>query len=99
MIQVAAALVILVLSVTLKWWSTFQLWHRYQPSDYWDDQRARRLFLLGKISPLTACGAVVALAYATSLWWFIVPAWLFFVILAYGVVWRINLARRRSFRP
>jgi hypothetical protein len=94
--EVAAALTILLISVTVKASSTFQLWERYQPHQYWADPRARRLFLAGKAAPLTACGAIVALAYSIGLWWLIIPAWLFFAVAAYGVILRISQARRRS---
>jgi len=84
----------LLLSVTLKAWSTFALWNRYRHVEYWTDRKARGLFLLGKVTPLTACGAIVALAYVSGRWWLVLPAWSFFVVVAYGVVTRINAARR-----
>ena len=91
---VTLAIAILFVSTALKAWSTFQLWDYYKPQEYWVDRKARRLFLIGKITPLTACLAIITLAYATRLWWLEAPAWLFFAVAAYGVVTRINRARR-----
>jgi hypothetical protein len=92
---VLSALLVLLASVPLKGWSAFRLWNDYQPSEYWTDRRARSLFLIGKVAPLTTCLAIVTLAYTTRLWWLEVPAWLFFAVALYGVVTRI----RRAIRP
>jgi SAM-dependent methyltransferase len=95
-IAVLSALVVLFVSVPLKGWSTFRLWSDYQPSEYWSDRRARQLFLIGKVAPLTTCLAIVTLGYTTRLWWLEIPAWLFFTVVAYGVVSRIRRAIRAS---
>ena len=81
-------------SVALKAWSTFLLWDRYKPQEYWSDGRARRLFLVGKATPLTACLAIVVLAYLIGVWWLEVPAWAFFAFVSYGVVTRIRCAQK-----
>lgn len=95
-IVVLPAVVVLIASNSLKWWSTFRLWNRYKPHEYWTDPGARRLFLIGKITPLITLLAIVALAYTTRLWWLEVPAWGLFAFFAYGAVVRIARARRSA---
>jgi hypothetical protein len=94
--DVIGAIAVLYLSIALKAWSTFALWDRYKPHEYWADKKARRLFLIGRITPLTALLAIVALAYTTHIWWLELPAWLFVALLTYGVVTRINQAKRHA---
>jgi hypothetical protein len=93
---VLLAIVVLLASNSLKWWSTFRLWNQYEPHQYWTDRAARRLFLIGKITPLITLLAIVALAYTTRFWWLEVPAWGILVLIAYGAVVRIARARRSA---
>lgn len=89
---VVIALVVLVTSVSLKGWSGVRLMVLYRPESYMTERHARHLFLLGKITPLTACSAIVALAYCSHLWWLVVPAWVFLGVIATGVILRIRQA-------
>lgn len=89
---VVVALVTLIISVFLKGWSGVRLMRLHRPGDYMTSHRERRLFLLGKITPPAACAAIVVLAYCSRLWWLAVPAWLFFGVIALGVIFRIKQA-------
>ena len=64
--------------------------YRYAPSDYARHIDARRLFWIGKVTPVTACGALVVLAYCTRILWTMICAAIFFAIIAYGVATRVR---------
>jgi hypothetical protein len=87
------AVVTLIVSVSLKGWAGVSLMRLHRPENYMTSPAARRLFLLGKITPLTACAAMVALAYCSRLWWLVVPAWLFFGVIVIGIIIRVRQAR------
>lgn len=89
-IGLVLAIAVLLASVYIKGWAAFRLMNRYPSNEYRTSEDYRRLFWIGKITPLAACAAIVALAYCTGLWWVIAPAWLFLGIILWGVIWRIR---------
>jgi hypothetical protein len=82
---IGAALVVLIAAVSIKFWSTVRLTSRYRAEQYMAAAEARRLFLLGKITPVLACVAIVALSFFTRLWWVELPACLMLVVITIGV--------------
>ncbi len=93
---IVVAVATLIAAVSVKFWSTVTLTSRYRAEDYLRTKEARRLFLLGKITPVVACLAIVMLSFLTRLWWIELPACLLLVVIVIGV-YRI-VARRWSYR-
>jgi hypothetical protein len=89
-------LAILIASVSIKFWSTVRLTSRYRVEDYLATEEARRLFLMGKITPVVACLAIVTLSFLTRLWWVELPACLLTGIITVGVA-RIVVRRYAEF--
>jgi hypothetical protein len=94
---IGAAVAVLVAAVSIKFWSTVRLTSRYRPEEYMASAEARRLFLLGKITPVIACVAIVTLSFCTRLWWVELPACILLAIVSVGVT-RIVVRRYAELR-
>jgi hypothetical protein len=84
----------LVAAVTAKAWAAFSLMGRAQKGRR-DGAFERRLYRIATIAPLVACGAIVALAAVTGLWWLEASAALFAALVLAKTVWAVRASSPR----
>lgn len=86
--------IVFVSGAWLKIWSRYRLWGLYPKNDYLRDAQGRRLFWIGKITPLFFVLGVLGAAWCTHIWWVFAWACVFYA----GVVLLVVLATRYQLR-
>ena len=90
----ALSFVVMLAACWLKLWATYRLWNLYPARNFLSDERGRRLFWIGKITPLFIALGVVGAAWCTNIWWVFAWACVFYA----GVVLLVIFATRHQLK-